>query len=131
MAELLCSFELNGLPLSSNNMYMNTSVGGKSRRILTDEARAWKLERELAIRDVINETEMVFTAYRKKPLRVKYFFLVPRLFQADWDGYIKATQDCVFSAMGLDDRYIVSAEAHKLLEKKRPRIRVEVWSATI
>ena len=131
MPELLCSFELDGPPLSSNNMYMNTSVGGKSRRILTEEARAWKLERELAIREVINDRAVDFTTYKKKPLRVKYYFMVPKLFQADWDGYIKATQDCVFSAMGLDDRYIVSAEAHKLLEKKRPRIRVEVWSATI
>lgn len=124
MSELLLSFELEGVPVSSNGMYKNIGRG----RALTTEAKAWKAGVTADVKNIINHNQLDFRHVAKKPLRAKYYFCVPELYRADWDGYIKALQDSTMAAMGLDDRYIVSAEAHKMLDKERPRFKVEIWS---
>ncbi|MBK7107494.1 MAG: RusA family crossover junction endodeoxyribonuclease [Ignavibacteriae bacterium] len=124
MSELLLSFELEGVPVSSNGMYKNIGRG----RALTTEAKAWKAGVTADVKNIINHQQLDFRSFAKKPLRAKYYFCVPELYRADWDGYIKALQDSTMDAMGLDDRYIVSAEAHKMLDKERPRFKVEIWS---
>jgi len=124
MSELLLSFELEGVPVSSNGMYKNIGRG----RALTTEAKAWKAGVTADVKNIINHNQLDFRHVAKKPLRARYYFCVPELYRADWDGYIKALQDSTMDAMGLDDRYIVSAEAHKMLDKERPRFKVEIWS---
>lgn len=124
MSELLLSFELEGVPVSSNGMYKNIGRG----RALTTEAKSWKAGVTADVKNIINHNQLDFRHVTKKPLRAKYYFCVPELYRADWDGYIKALQDSTMDAMGLDDRYIVSAEAHKMLDKERPRFKVEIWS---
>jgi Holliday junction resolvase RusA-like endonuclease len=124
MSELLLSFELEGVPVSSNGMYKNIGRG----RALTTEAKAWKAGVTADVKNIINHQQLDFRSFAKKPLQAKYYFCVPELYRADWDGYIKALQDSTMDAMGLDDRYIVSAEAHKMLDKERPRFKVEIWS---
>jgi Holliday junction resolvase RusA-like endonuclease len=126
LGELLLFFELEGVPVSSNGMYKNIKGRG---RALTTEAKAWKAGVTADVKNIINHNRLDFHHVAKKPLRAKYHFCVPELYRADWDGYIKALQDATMDAMGLDDRYIVSAEAHKVLDKKRPRFAVEIWSA--
>jgi Holliday junction resolvase RusA-like endonuclease len=124
MSELLLSFELEGVPLSSNGMYKNTRRG----RALTTEAKAWKAGVTADVKNIINERGLDFRHLAKKPLRAKYIFFVPELYRADIDGYVKALQDSTMKAMSLDDRYIVSSSQDKVLDKKRPRFQVEIWS---
>jgi Holliday junction resolvase RusA-like endonuclease len=126
LGELLLSFELDGVPVSSNGMYKNIKGRG---RALTTEAKTWKAGVTADIKNIINHQQLDFRRFAKKPLRAKYQYFVPELYRADWDGYVKALQDATMDAMGLDDRYIVYATAEKSLDKKRPRFRVEIWSA--
>jgi Holliday junction resolvase RusA-like endonuclease len=126
MSELLLSFELEGVPVSSNGMYKN--IKGRGRALTTD-AKAWKAGVYADVKNIINKQELDFSHVVKKPLRAKYHFFVSELYRSDWDGKVKALQDSTMSAMGLDDRYIVHATVEKSLDKKRPRFAVEIWSA--
>lgn len=127
MSELLLSFELEGVPVSSNGMYKN--IKGRGGRALTTEAKAWKEGVTADVKNIINRQGLDFRHLAKKPLRAKYHFYVPELYRSDLDGKVKALQDSTMSAMGLDDRYIVHATVEKSLDKKRPRFAVEIWSA--
>jgi Holliday junction resolvase RusA-like endonuclease len=121
----LLKLELPGVPISSNNMY--ESNGKKRGRRLSDAAKAFKGSVEADTKNHINTHGLDFSQHVKKPLRVCYTFRQPKLYTSDWDGKVKAMQDSIFQAMGLDDRYIVHAEVFKYLDKENPRFLIEIW----
>lgn len=123
MLPCLLDVTVPGLPVSLNNMYRNTSRG----RALTDKAKARKQEIILHIKSKINYAGIDYNAYVKSPLRIRMFFFVPALYRSDWDGLVKMAQDAAMQAMGLDDRYIVSALVTKTLDKDNPRFRITIW----
>lgn len=124
----LLELELPGVPVSSNNMYEGN--GKRRGRRLSDAARAFKEGVEADTRNHINTNGLDFSRHVKKPLHVRYTLRQPTLYTSDWDGKVKAMQDSVMKAMGLDDRYIVHAEVIKLLDKENPRFLIEIWRRT-
>jgi crossover junction endodeoxyribonuclease RusA len=116
------------LPPGVNNQYV--TVG--KRRVLSKEARAFHRAAEAVLRDALIRWEQAdswLAGMREQPFACDFIFYFETPFKRDLDGGLKIALDVLCTALGLDDRYVVSLTLTKRIDPLRPRVEVEIGPA--
>jgi Holliday junction resolvase RusA-like endonuclease len=118
---------IDGLPPSLNNLYATIEVKGRSRRILSSTASAWKRDACLLIRSAAQQQG--WTIEKKVSFSVEVAYTAPDALRWDLDGKQKLLLDAFCMAFGVDDRYLMSLNQTKERAPAR-QLRMRVWVAT-
>ena len=109
------------LPPSVNQQY--ATVNG--RRVLSREARRWKVEATQELRQVAIPTAFTNTLQDGYlALFIDFYFTTP--LRRDLDGGLKITQDTICETLGIDDRRVVDIHLVKRIDPLHPRIEIEL-----
>lgn len=115
------SFEVPGQPVSWNHMYV--AVRNRPRALVkTRDAVAYQDTVQILCKAArpssFHPQHTVYVGYR--------FFLVK---DVDCDNLMKATNDAVARALGLDDRYFFPLALGKDIVYSNPRTVISLWDA--
>lgn len=108
-----------GQNVNANHQYLRTRRGVH----LTDVARAW---RDTVF--VLARQHSVHSLPAVGPLLFSLDAYCPDLRRHDLDGLIKATQDAVCAACGVDDSRVTELRARKFVDRTNPRLVVGLAS---
>lgn len=123
------------LPPSVNQAYIER--GG--RRVLSREARHYKAVVGKALRGICSSPEFQTVSVggdatlfpplltpTRAFLRLNLTFYFPTAQRRDLDNGLKLVQDLICDALGVDDRCVVEVRLMKRVDKKAPRLEMEV-----
>jgi Holliday junction resolvase RusA-like endonuclease len=102
---ILLDTVLEGLPPALNHAYTPTARGPR----LTAGARAWQEGAALALRAAVRHP----ASDRRARLVVRVTLTSPRPLSFDVDGRLKLILDALSTALGVDDRYVMSLAVTK------------------
>lgn len=114
---------LDDIPPSLNNLYATIEIKGRSRRVLSSAANAWKHAAALIIRNAAQHQQ--WTVAKKTPLYVEILYAAPDVLRWDIDGKPKLLLDALSDAFGIDDRYVMSLNQMKA-RSALPQVRLRV-----
>lgn len=109
---------LDGLPPTTNHLYVNATIEGRPRRVLSPAARKYKAETLKALR-------LFYSRPHKLPLTPQYLAVEVVLYgqflnkgdglpkRTDSDGRLKALLDCLAEWLGVDDRWFFDVTIRK------------------
>lgn len=114
---------LDTMPPSLNNIYRTITVKGISRRVLTGDAKKWKADATIIIRNA--GRLQGFDIQPKQPFAITVLYQAPNVNQWDLDGKPKLLIDAFCEAFGVDDRYLM--ELHQRKQRGVCAVAMKVW----
>lgn len=109
---------LDGLPPTTNHLYVNATIEGRPRRVLSPAARKYKAETLKALR-------LFYSRHLRLPLTPQYLAVEVVLYgqflnkgdglpkKVDATNRIKALEDCLSEWLGVDDRWFFDVTIRK------------------
>ena len=125
------TFNLDGLPLSSNKMYNQTKTGRRFKaKAYADLQAAWALQVVLQAGDIhhpIEATPMTMDIYLHAP-REKWWTKKGTIRIIDASNMIKMTEDAVCAALSIDDSWFWRVSVHKVVaEEQQTVVKIANW----
>lgn len=114
---------LDTMPPSLNNLYCTITVKGISRRVLTGDAKKWKADATVIIRNA--GRLQGFDIAPKSPFAITVLYQAPNVLVWDVDGKAKLLVDSLCDAFGIDDRYLM--ELHQRKQRGPCAVALKVW----
>jgi len=112
------------MPIRTNKAYRIGNRGGRATQWLIDEAKTYKAEVTLLVRNAVLAQGFVFADADFFGLELVF---APPNRRGDVDGGLKLTQDAVADGLGINDRRFSEVCIQRLAPCKIPTARIKIY----